>query len=88
MKVLGMRALGVHASSAIQAVALLIATGNDNVIIGYQADPSSDAATNQIVIGSGVIFAPKWKDIEIDDEGNREEFNNYVYASQLKTGLF
>ena len=25
---------------------------------------------------------------KLDDEGNREEFNNYVYASQLKTGLF
>jgi hypothetical protein len=25
---------------------------------------------------------------KLDDEGNREEFNSYVYASQLKRGLF
>lgn len=25
---------------------------------------------------------------KLDDEGNRDEFNNYVYASQLKKGLF
>ena len=25
---------------------------------------------------------------KLDDEGNRDEFNKYVYASQLRKGLF